>query len=193
MRTICAATSPEKCTVRGIFFNLITGKWDRLPPCCMFVRCHLSALTGLIWTDVGQARLPDVRERLIYVIESTEPSSLPRSKTTSASSWQIIPEKHLAKYSPYILHMNPLPTYGTPWYNMDLNRRVHEDNQHRISRKSSVSIERKPLANPSNSGHVPLCCRWNYWETLRRQRSLREVARSGVHRDWFGCQASECN
>ena len=46
--------------------------------------------------------------------------------------WQLMANhagKHPAKQSPHTLYMNPLPTYGTPWYKMDHNRHVHEDKQ----------------------------------------------------------------
>ena len=45
----------------------------------MLVGCHLSALTGVTWTDVGQAGLSDVHAKLTYIIEPPEPSSLTRS------------------------------------------------------------------------------------------------------------------
>ena len=48
--------------------------------------------------------------------------------------WQLMAihaGKHSAKQSRYTLYMNPLPTYGTSWYNkVDHHRHVHEDNQH---------------------------------------------------------------
>ena len=54
--------------------NPFPGRNGRSDITCrvLIVRWHLSALTGLIWTDVRQARRPDLHAKLIYIIESPE-------------------------------------------------------------------------------------------------------------------------
>ena len=91
----------------------------------MLVRCHLFALTGLIWTDVGQARLPDVHAKLMYIIEPPESSS-----EAWDIAWHSIIRQQITRLNKLKFPRMSISLIGIELSNLIWNlRRNPEDNQ----------------------------------------------------------------
>ena len=111
----------------------------------LLVRRQLSALTSLTWTDVGQARLPDVHAKFMYIIEPPEPS-----REARRILWQSILRQQIARLNKLIfpskstlitLLQAALIKHRTQCSPMEHLRRKPEDNQHH---PSSVHHKKHP-------------------------------------------------